>query len=172
MRIVLVEPSSTSAELVSRMLQDRQHEVCVFADGREALACIKSDPDVGAVITAAEPLSISGVELCWEARLAAGSHRPIYLILMSPELDDDQLVVALDHGADEVLGAPPAPGELYARLRAAERLAAMQRDLIRLATTDSLTGMFNRRAFFDKAAALNARPFTRAVSRGSLIAST
>lgn len=39
----------------------------------------------------------------------------------------------------------------YERLRAAERFATMQREMIRLATTDSLIGTFNRRAFFDKA---------------------
>jgi diguanylate cyclase (GGDEF)-like protein len=40
---------------------------------------------------------------------------------------------------------------LYARLRAAERVGHMQRELIRLAVTDSLTGMYNRRGFFDQA---------------------
>ena len=111
---------------------------------------------VGAVITGAEPLSISGLELCWETRLIATAQRPIYVILMAGK-DDDQMIVALDSGADDFLATPPAPEELYARLRAAERLARMQRELIRLATTDSLTGMFNRRAFFDQAKELCAR---------------
>ena len=52
MRVVLVEPSRTAADFVGRMLSARDHEVCTFADGQEALACIKSDPDVDAVITA------------------------------------------------------------------------------------------------------------------------
>ena len=38
--------------------------------------------------------------------------------------------------------------ELVRSLRAAERVTSMQRELIRLATTDSLTGVLNRRAFF------------------------
>jgi diguanylate cyclase (GGDEF)-like protein len=41
--------------------------------------------------------------------------------------------------------------ELYARLRAAERLASMHRDLVQLASLDSLTGILNRRAFFERA---------------------
>jgi diguanylate cyclase (GGDEF)-like protein len=52
------------------------------------------------------------------------------------------------------VGKPPVAEELYARLRVAERFGIMQRELIRLATTDSLTGMYNRRAFFEKAKAL------------------
>ena len=152
MRVVLVEPSRTAADFVGRMLAARHHEVRTFADGHEALACIKSDPDVGAVITAAEPHSISGLELCWETRLVAGSQRPIYVILMSASTSEDRLAVALDHGADDILNNPPAADELYARLRAAERFGNMQRELIRLAVTDSLTGMYNRRGFFEQAA--------------------
>jgi diguanylate cyclase (GGDEF)-like protein len=151
MRVVLVEPSRTAADFVGQMLAARQHEVRAFADGHEALACIKSDPDVAAVITAPEPNSMSGLELCWETRLVAGNHRPIYVILMSASTSEDRLAVALDHGADDILNNPPAADELYARLRAAERFGNMQRELMRLAVTDSLTGMYNRRGFFEQA---------------------
>jgi len=150
MRVVLVEPDRAAAETISRMLEARHHEVWQFTDGRDALAFILSDPEVGAVITAAAPLSISGLELCWETRLIAGSARPIYVILMASDAGEDQLAAALDHGADELLAKPLVAEEFYARLRAADRLATMQRDLIRLATTDSLTGLFNRGAFFQK----------------------
>ena len=44
------------------------------------------------------------------------------------------MIEALDAGADDFIGKPPVVDKLYARLRAAERLAAMQRELIRLAT--------------------------------------
>jgi diguanylate cyclase (GGDEF)-like protein len=151
MRIVLVEPDRSAADVIIRMLEARHHEVWQFADGRDALAFILSDPDVSAVITSAAPQSISGLELCWETRLIAGNVRPIYVILTACNASEDQLVAALDHGADELLAKPLVAEELYARLRTADRLAAMQRDLMRLATTDSLTGMCNRGAFFQKA---------------------
>ena len=98
MHVVLVEPSRTAADFVGRMLSARNHQVRTFADGHEALACIKSDPDIDAVITAPEPHSISGLELCWETRLVAGNQRPIYVILMSATASEDRLAVALDHG--------------------------------------------------------------------------
>jgi diguanylate cyclase (GGDEF)-like protein len=151
MRVVLVEPQPAAAEVVGRMLEARRHEVRTFADGHEALACVKADPDVEALITSSEPHSISGLELCWETRLLAGNQRPIYVILMSGSTTEDRLSVALDHGADDIVNNPPQPDELYARLRAAERFGNMQRELIRLAVTDSLTGMYNRRGFFDRA---------------------
>jgi diguanylate cyclase (GGDEF)-like protein len=61
------------------------------------------------------------------------------------------LVEALDSGADDFIGKPPMAEELYARLRAAERISSMQRELVRLATIDPLTGLYNRRGFFEQA---------------------
>jgi len=152
MRVVVVDPSKTVLKFVTRMLEARDHEVFSFVDGKSALQHIKSDPQVGTLITSAELLTMSGLELCWETRLLASGRRPIYIILMSSNQERGNLVEALDSGADDFIGKPPIPEELYARLRAAGRLASMQRDLIRLATTDPLTGLLNRRAFFERAA--------------------
>src|SRR5262245_47019064 len=160
MHVVLVDPSRTATKFISRLLEARQHAVCCFADGREALAYIKSEPSVDALITSAEPLSMTGLELCWETRLITTCQRPIYVIMMSSIQDHDMVIHALDHGADDFLSKVPVPEELFARLRSAERFVTMQRELIRLATTDSLTGMFNRRAFFEKAKELCAEATT------------
>src|SRR5215467_13145803 len=151
MRVVLVDPSRTVLKCVGRLLEARDHEVRAFTDGQAALECIRSDLKVGALITSAELGAISGLELCWETRLLATCDRPIYVIMMSSSQDQYRLIEALDSGADDYIGKPPVAEELYARLRAAERVAAMQQELVRLATTDSLTGAFNRRAFFERA---------------------
>jgi two-component system cell cycle response regulator len=152
-RIVVVDPSRLVLKSISRMLTAGNHEARPFVDGREALAHIKADPNVDVLITSTEPESISGVELCWETRLLASRNRPIHIILMSSNYDQSHMVEALDSGADDFIGKPPAAQELYARLRCAERLSNMQRELIALATTDPLTGLLNRRAFFERAQA-------------------
>ena len=151
MRVVLVDPSRTVLKFVSRLLAARHHEVRPFVDEREALDYIRSDVQVDALITSAELTVMSGIELCWEARLLATHRRQIYVIMMSSNHDQYRLAEALDGGADDFIGKPPVPEELYARLRAAERMATMQRELVRLATTDPLTGVLNRRAFFELA---------------------
>ena len=100
---------------------------------------------------------MSGLELCWETRVLAGRDRPIYVILMSSSIDKNRLGEALDSGADDFISKPPVADELYARLRAAERLGAMQRELVRLASVDPLTGLSNRRVFFERAEAARER---------------
>jgi len=149
--IVVVDPGRTVLKAVSRLLESDGHVVSVFVDGREALDFIKSSPDVSALITSAELTSMSGLELCWETRRLCGHDRAIYVILMSSNSEQKHLINALDSGADDFISKPPIGEELYARLRSAERMLCLQRELIRLAMVDPLTGVFNRRAFFDKA---------------------
>ena len=157
MRIALVEPSRTTRLIVGRMLEARGHEVLPFSDELEALAQIKADHSIDALITSAELKAISGLELCWETRLVATCRRPIYVLMLSTQYDKRNLIEALDSGADDFIGKPPLAEELYARLRAAERILSMQRELLRLATTDPLTGLCNRRGFFEQATEACAR---------------
>lgn len=165
MRVVLVDPSRTVHRIVTQLIEQDQHEVKPFTDGREALEYLKSDTDVRALITSAEPGSLPGINLCAEARALASDHRPLYILLMSSIDDQSILVRALDHGADDFIHKPPVAEELRARLRAADRVTLMQRELIQHATTDFLTGTLNRRAFFEDmqkacAQAVGGKPFS------------
>ena len=152
MRVVVVDPSRTMRMFVSRLLAAGGHAVKDFADGQPALECLRADAEISALITSGELApDMSGMELCWEARLLASGGRPLYVILMSSNIDKQKLGEALDSGADDFISKPPVPDELYARLRAAERLGTMQRELVRFASFDPLTGLYNRRVFFELA---------------------
>jgi diguanylate cyclase (GGDEF)-like protein len=131
-------------------LESDGHVITTFVDGRSALDFIKSNLDANVLITSAELDTMSGLELCWEIRLLSGYDRAIYIILMSSNSEQKQLVSAVDGGADELIRKPLVAAEVHARLRSADRMLRLQGQLIRLARTDSLTGVLNRRAFFDE----------------------
>jgi diguanylate cyclase (GGDEF)-like protein len=152
MRIVLVDPSRAVQRAMTQLMAEGGHDVVVFADGLEALSFIARDCDVRALITSTQPFNISGIELCAAARQLSGARRALHVILMSSTDDYYLAVTALDNGADDFIHKPPNPDELRARLRLADRVTSMKQQLIQLATTDSLTGLLNRRAFFDSAA--------------------
>jgi two-component system, cell cycle response regulator len=154
MRIVLVDPSRAVQRAMTLLIQQGDHEVVSFADGLEALACITQDRNIRTLITSTQPLNISGIELCAAARKLSGTRRALHVMLMSSTDDYYLAVTALDNGADDFIHKPPNPDELRARLRLADRVTSMKQQLIQYATTDSLTGLFNRRAFFDSAAEL------------------
>lgn len=151
MRVALVEPSRTVQRIVKGTIEPWGHEVHSFADAPEALAFLRAETGVRALISSTELASCSGMQLVSDARSLAGVQRPLYIILMSSSDERSRMVQALERGADDFIYKPPAPEELRARLRAADRITAMQAELVALATTDSLTGMMTRRAFVDAA---------------------
>lgn len=148
MEVVLVDPSRTVRRIVGDMIGEWGYTVQCFAGAEEALSHIQTC-DVCTLITSIELNAMSGTQLCATVRSLAGSGRAIYIILMSSTDESSKVVEALDNGADDFMAKPPASAELRARLRAAERITVMQARLIKLATTDHLTGLLTRRAFFE-----------------------
>jgi diguanylate cyclase (GGDEF)-like protein len=151
MRIVLVEPSRAVQRIMTEFVAPDEHDVLTFSEGKKALECIATDDSVRALITSVQLADISGLQLCAEVRKLAGLRRALFIFIMSSTEDYSLVVQALDNGADDFIRKPPLAEELRARLRAADRLTMLQRELIKYATTDSLTGLLNRRAFFDQA---------------------
>jgi two-component system, cell cycle response regulator len=151
MQIVVVDSSRVVLQIIASLIEPQGHAVHAFTDSQQALDFLAATPSVRVLITSLEVRPLSGLEICWEARLLAEDRRPLHVITMSSARNVRILAEALDSGADDFIEKPPSAEELNARLRAAERLTTMQEELIRLAETDSLTGSFNRRAFFARA---------------------
>jgi two-component system cell cycle response regulator len=150
MRIALVDQSRAVQRAMTNLIGLGGHDVVAFNAGEDALAGIAADDSITALITSVHLPDISGLDLCSAARKLAGGRRPLVIIVMSSIEDFALVVKALDNGADDFIHKPPIVEELQARLRAADRFTSMQRDLIKYATTDSLTGLLNRRVFFER----------------------
>src|SRR5450631_3719524 len=149
MQIALVDPSRTVRRIVTDLVRQWNYDVCPFSDGAEALSFIQQNDSVRVLMTSAELPSLSGLELCVRVRALVDNRRPLYILLMSSNDEHTQRIHALDNGADDFICKPPIVEELRARLRAADRVTSMQQELFRYATTDFLTGLLNRRAFFE-----------------------
>src|SRR5512141_331182 len=157
MQIALVDPSRTVRRIVTDLVRQWNYDVCPLFDGAEALSYIQQNDSIRVLMTSAELPSLSGVELCVRVRALLENRRPLYIILMSSNDEHTQRVQALDNGADDFISKPPVADELRARLRTADRVTSMQAELVMLATSDTLTGLSNRRAFFENAAKVIAR---------------
>jgi len=98
-----------------------------------------------------------GVALC--RRLQRDADRPlVYTILLTSERDEQDIIHALDNGAHDFQSKPVSPGELKARISAGCRPVQIHDDLQaslarmeRLAATDLLTGLANRRSCSERA---------------------
>ncbi|MEZ5838915.1 MAG: diguanylate cyclase [Hyphomicrobiales bacterium] len=150
MEILLIEPSRVGLRMMGQMLEQRGDVVHPFSHGGEALAHLRRHPEIEVIITSFETQEICGLELSWEARVLSNNRNPLYIIVMSSSWERSKAIEALDTGADDFIQKPPVKEELFARLRAADRLLKTQRENHRLARVDPLTGAFNRRYFFDQ----------------------
>ncbi|HMB09312.1 diguanylate cyclase [Saliniramus sp.] len=158
MKVVVVESSRVMARGVASLLAQRGHETVIFTDSVEALAFVRADEKVDAVLTGLETSPLDGFETCWALRLIANAGRPLYVIAMSSLAHTRSLSEVLDAGADDFISKPLVAEELHARLRAAERMTRLQRALWHQAQRDLLSGLLNRRAFFTRMAGWNEDP--------------
>ncbi len=140
MRILLAEPSKIGRMILTQMLEGDGHQVLTCDSAEAALEILEADEAIDVLLTAIEFLGMSGLELCWSARLLSGNTRPLCIIVMSASTDELKLAEALDTGADDFIGKPPRKTELLARLRSGKRMLDAQRELIRIASFDALTG--------------------------------
>ncbi|MGL5445712.1 MAG: GGDEF domain-containing response regulator [Rhabdaerophilum sp.] len=149
MRILLAEPSKIGRSIIIQMLEADGHVVESCGTAEQALSILEEDDTIDVLITAIEFLEMSGLELCWSARILAGPQRPLHIVVMSASTDEMKLAEALDTGADDFISKPPKKTELLARLRSSQRMIDAQKQLIRVASFDSLTNLRNRRVFFE-----------------------
>ncbi len=154
MRVVLLAPLRKSGKAIGAILEARGHDVLHFSEPKRALKQLETDRTANAFIVLNAGNTERAIETCWDARLLASFERPIYIGLVGRPMPSRTIVEALDCGADDVLQLPLSSDELYARLRSAERFNQMQLKLVQMATRDTLTGLFNRFAFFNRAATI------------------
>ena len=148
-RILIVDDHEDNVELLRARLEHRGF-VCITArDGVEALAAVEAAaPDL--VLLDLMMPRIDGFEVA--RRIKQNPNLPFIPIIAQTALDDvEHKVEGLAAGADDYITKPINFAELEARVRSMlrikrlhEALESANTELTRLATTDGLTGVYNR----------------------------
>ncbi len=112
-KIMIVDDDLALADVLAFTLRRAGFDVNLAHDGREALEQYdRHRPDL-IVLDWGLPY-MDGLEVC--ARLRAGSDIPI--LMLTVRYTDDDVVSALEAGADEYITKPFSPRQLVARVRA------------------------------------------------------
>ena len=143
MRVLIADDDQVSREILKRYLLADGYDVTACADGDEALRLLHEQRQ-RLVVTDWMMPRLSGVDLIRRAR-ADDTLGYVYFIVVTVKGKRQELVEALEAGADDYIRKPIDREELHVRLRAGRRIISMQRRLEELARTDPLTGLRNRR---------------------------
>ena len=158
-KILFIEDNKLQAKAGKRSLEDRGHEVTLARDGKSAIKAAAGG-DFELIILALVLPDMQGTQICQWLKQNE-STRLIPVIILTSRSSVNDRVTGLEAGADDFLEKPYNASELNARIKACLRAKALQDELAeknkelekllkeveRLAITDHLTGLFNRRHF-------------------------
>ncbi len=149
MRILIADDDSVSRRLIESRLLKWGYEVIATSNGKDALDVLRTEGAPGLVILDWVMPGIDGVDVCRTIR-AERKLSYTYIMLLTSNDRDEDLVAGMEAGADDYLIKPCKPNELKVRLRAGRRILELQNQLLEAqdalvvrATHDSLTGLWN-----------------------------
>lgn len=126
--VLVVDDSRAQRHMVSMQLRRWGYQVTESEDAIAALrVCAGADIDI--IISDWMMPGITGLEFCRRFR-ALGRERYGYFVLLTSKSEKTEVADGLEAGADDFLTKPVSSDELRARLRAGERMLAMQAELL------------------------------------------
>ncbi|SNX88396.1 DNA-binding response OmpR family regulator [Streptomyces sp. TLI_55] len=119
--VVLADDDPKQADLIRRYLEREGHAVGVVHDGRAALDEIRRQlPDL-VVLDWMMP-RVDGLDVCRVLRRESD----VPVLMLTARAEEDDLLLALDLGADDYMTKPFSPRELVARVRTLLRRAGLR----------------------------------------------
>ncbi len=153
-RVLVVDDVPDNITLLTFELEDDNFEVLAASSGQECLDIVKLDPQPDIILLDIHMPGISGIETLQQLKNDEDT-QDIPVIMVSAHSAEERIVECIDFGAHDFVSKPIEYPVLAARMRSALRLSQALQALENannalnvLATTDSLTGAYNRRHFF------------------------
>jgi len=127
MKVLIVEDSPVTRRLLRASLQKWQYEVTEAEHGAQAWELFRHE-HFPLVLTDWLMPEMDGMELTRRIReLDLPSY--VYIILLTAKSEKEDLVAAMDAGADDFLAKPFDPDELRVRVREGQRIITLERKL-------------------------------------------
>ncbi len=149
MKVLIVEDDLVIRKLLEVFLKEWGLEVSFACHGREAWDILQQPESPNLVISDWMMPHMNGLDLCRRVRLMETSNYIYFIILTAKEKQED-VIRALEAGADDYLVKPFDKDELKYRIKIGERILRLEQRILTMANTDALTGVLNRRAFMER----------------------
>lgn len=146
--VLIVDDNVTNSAFCEKLLEKNGYETSVCSSGEEALDFIsKNSPDI--ILLDIVMPGIDGFQFC-EQMKRTPRLRDTPVIFLSAMNDEQSIINGFKCGGVDFITRPFRAQELLARTRTHIELKMAKEKLMKMAITDELTGLFNRRYFMSR----------------------
>ena len=149
-KVMVAEDSSVTRWFVADLLRRHQFQVVEAENGQQALEQILADDEIDILLTDYNMPELNGFDLINTLR---HQHEKVDLVIIGLSSADDKYLSAkfIKNGADDFLYKPFSHEEFFCRIQHSVEAMERNRELQRMAYTDALTDVHNRRYFIEQA---------------------
>ncbi|HJZ91241.1 MAG TPA: response regulator [Gemmataceae bacterium] len=115
MRVLVIDDSRTVRTIIGKILRDEGMEVVEAENGREGLEQLREAHDVQLVLVDWNMPEMNGLEFIKAVR-SQRAYDPVRILMVTTETEQEQVIRALEAGANEYLMKPFTKEILIAKL--------------------------------------------------------
>ncbi len=142
--LLIVDDTKENLSILLELLGE-EYDVIPVTNGKEALDIVKEEK-IDLILLDVMMPEMDGFEVCKILKEDTET-KDIPIIFITAKTDEDSIEKAYEIGGSDYVTKPFRPRELKARVKRELELQKLQKQLKIMATTDSLTGLYNRRHF-------------------------
>ena len=129
MKMLIADDDPVARVALEAMLRSWGCDVVVCRDGEEAWRALSAPDGPALAVLDWQMPGLDGLEVCRRVRQHRGSDTPAYIILLTGNRRQEEVVAGLNAGADDYIVKPFDPSELRARVQVGMRVVDLQRAL-------------------------------------------
>lgn len=148
-KILVAEDSEATRNFIRHVLVPHRYQIIDACDGEQALRTLQAQPDIDMLVVDHSMPGISGFDLVKLLRQKM-KRNDLVILGLSADTKGSLSAMFIKHGADDFLRKPFCPEELTCRVMFTLERRDMLRALKKAAQYDALTGLNNRRAFYEQ----------------------
>jgi len=148
--ILIVDDTESNIDILLELLSE--YDLAVATDGLSAIE-IANNEDIDLILLDIIMPEMDGYDVCNSLKLSAKT-KDIPIIFITAKTDENSIEKAYDIGGIDYVTKPFKPKELLARVKRELKLTFLIHNLNYLASHDPMTGIYNRRKFFELATKL------------------
>ena len=152
-QVLIVDDSKTYRLTLRESMQKIHLNILEAKDGVEALAVLERNPNISLILTDYEMPNLNGLDLTIKIRERYNKDQ-ISIIAISSISEQDTITKFLRFGANDFIHKPFSHNEIVTRVNSNLETIDLFSQIKDMANKDFLTGMFNRRYFFDSGSSI------------------